>query len=72
MTTPAAAVPSPATLCAVLGRAPSVAEVSAALAGALSRLEPVDARPLVLDAATRDEVDRRIVHYRDPGWTWRR
>jgi len=72
MTARPAAVRSPATLRAVLGRAPSVAEVSAALAGSLSQLGPVDARPLMLDPGTRDEMDRRIAHYRDPAWTWRR
>ena len=72
MLAPASRVPPPATLRAILGRAPSVGEVHDALANALSRMHGTAALPLDLDPATRGTADRLADHYRDAAWTWRR
>jgi lipoate-protein ligase A len=63
---PVAPPPPPATLTALLGRAPTLGEVAEALKSALPSAEPLDAAP-VLEAA-------RILQprYEDPEWTWRR
>ena len=66
---PAPPPPRPATLRALLGRAPSLDEVAGALAAALG--DP-GAEPLQPDAAlSRDERELRAL-YDDPAWTWRR
>jgi lipoate-protein ligase A len=72
MLAPPSPVPPPATLRAILGRAPSVAEVYEALADAVARVDGVTARSLDLDAATRADAERLADHYRDARWTWRR
>ena len=65
---PAAA---PATLRALLGRAPAPDEVADALVAALRALEDPDASPLAdprLDAA----IAAAAIPFADPAWTWRR
>lgn len=74
---PGPPVPAPATLRAILGRAPSPDEIAAAIfgaAGSLAAGEPSTVAPLdpagcrALDAA----ADRRRPHYLGAEWTWRR
>jgi lipoate-protein ligase A len=72
MLAPPAPARPPATLRAILGRVPRVAELHDALADAVARVERVDTRPLELDATTRADTDRLADRYRDAGWTWRR
>lgn len=72
MIEPPAASPAPATLRAILGRAPAGAELHAALAGAVRTQEDGGAEPLDLDAETRADAARLAERYRDAAWTWRR
>ncbi len=72
-----APVPSPATLRTVLGRAPSAAEVAAALFGAalcLAGGAPADVAPLPPAAcpALDADADGRRPPFADDAWTWRR
>ena len=74
-----APVPEPATLRALLGRAPDPAEVAAALFAAAPCLAaPSDERaaPSPLDTASRAalaaDAERRRAGFADPAWTWRR
>ena len=64
---PAPAPPPPATLHALLGRAPSLDEVTGALCEVLTGAEPMKMDSALMDA-TRSASER----YRDPEWTWRR
>jgi lipoate-protein ligase A len=64
---PTPAPPPPATLHALMGRVPSLAEVAQALTAALPGAEPLDNDAALLCAAR--ELRAR---YQDPGWTWRR
>lgn len=72
MATPLTGVPAPATLRAILGRAPAGGELHAALADAVRAQADAAADPLELDDATRAEADRLAERYRDAAWTWRR
>ena len=65
-------VPPPATLRAVLGRAPSLDEVGAAVFAAVRALEDPHAAPLASDPTLDTEVLERRARYRDDAWTWRR
>jgi lipoate-protein ligase A len=71
-----AAAPPPATLRAILGRAPSAREMLDALAGAVASRHAAMPTVLELDARLEDETrrDARALadRYRDPAWTWRR
>ncbi len=71
-TTPALSIPAPATLRALLGRAPALREVADAIGEAIAAIEGARPTPLALDdrlcATMRAARDR----YRDPAWTWRR
>jgi lipoate-protein ligase A len=64
-------IPAPATLHALLGRAPDVGEVAAAMFDAVRELEDEDAVPLLEDEI-RDEGLVYVPHFLDEGWTWRR
>jgi lipoate-protein ligase A len=68
-TEPAAA---PATLRALLGSAPAVDDVAAALFGAVCRHEDPTASELVPDAGLLGRAARLRVRYEDVAWTWRR
>jgi lipoate-protein ligase A len=63
---PVTAPPPPATLRTLLGRAPSLEEVAAALAATLPR-----ARRLEIDPQLEEAARRASDRYRDPEWTWR-
>jgi lipoate-protein ligase A len=64
-------IPAPATLHALLGRAPGVAEVATAMFDAVRALEDEDAVTLLEDKI-RDEALAYVPHFLDEGWTWRR
>jgi lipoyl(octanoyl) transferase len=72
MTDKSPVTPRPATLRAILGRAPSRPEVHEALARAIESQSSVPPQPLELDALTRDDARRLAIRYRDADWTWRR
>lgn len=72
MRVPAETPPAPATLRSVLGRSPSLAEVSGALFGAVMRFADAEAEPLAEDEQLRRDAERLLERYRDPAWTWRR
>jgi lipoate-protein ligase A len=64
-------VPAPATLHALLGRAPDPAEVAEAMFDAVRALE--DERAIELDEGeVRDAALQHVSHFLDEGWTWRR
>jgi lipoate-protein ligase A len=68
-------IPQPATLAAVLGRTPTIEEVSAALLSAVRSLEDPDAivlNPADLDQSVRARASTLVVRYMDDDWTWRR
>ena len=64
-------VPVPATLHALLGRPPDVAEVASAMFDAVRLLEDADAIELDEDEV-RDAALEHVSHFLDEGWTWRR
>jgi lipoyl(octanoyl) transferase len=64
-------IPQPATLQALLGRSPGVAEVAGAMFAAVRSLEDEGATELT-EAEIRDETRTNIPHFLDEGWTWRR
>ena len=64
-------IPQPATLHALLGRSPDVAEVASAMFNAVRSLEDEDASELAEDEI-REETMSHIPHFLDEGWTWRR
>ena len=72
VTTPAPPATAPATLRAILGRAPSPNDVHDALARAIAGAFGLPAEPLELDPLTRDDARRLATRYRDAEWTWRR
>lgn len=61
----------PATLAALLGRAPGPAEVASAMFEAVRSLEDADATDLSEDEV-RAEALEHVPHFLDEGWTWRR
>jgi lipoate-protein ligase A len=63
---------APATLRALIGREPAVAEVAAALFDAVRRHEDRDATELRADVALLDLAMRLRPRYEDEAWTWRR
>jgi lipoate-protein ligase A len=65
------AIQAPATLHALLGRAPDVREVANAMFDAVRSLEDDGASHLV-ENEIRDETLRHVPHFLDEGWTWRR
>jgi lipoate-protein ligase A len=62
---------APATLTALLGRAPAVSEVASAMFDAVRLLEDQDASELSEDEV-RGEALERMPRFLDEGWTWRR
>jgi lipoate-protein ligase A len=62
----------PATLRALLGREPGVADVAAALFDAVRRHEDPDATEMTPDSALLALAARLRRRYEDRGWTWRR
>jgi lipoate-protein ligase A len=67
-----APIPSPATLEAILGRAPTPHDLAAALASAVRELEDPGVEPLQIDDAIRTCASALVVRYLDDAWTWRR
>jgi lipoate-protein ligase A len=61
----------PATLRALLGRSPEVAEVASAMFDAVRSLEDGDATELT-EGEIRGETMSNIPHFLDEAWTWRR
>jgi lipoate-protein ligase A len=70
--TPHASADRPATLSVLLGRAPLVSDVAAALFDAVRRHEDADASELEPDAELFDAAARLRPRYEDAAWTWRR
>ncbi|HXL86228.1 MAG TPA: hypothetical protein VN927_03420 [Gemmatimonadaceae bacterium] len=64
-------IAQPATLAALLGRAPDAAEVASAMFGAVRSLEDADATVLDEDEI-RAEALQHVPHFLDEDWTWRR
>lgn len=64
-------IPKPATLLETLGRSPSQAEVADALFAAVREFDPCTR---ILDQSTEllERANRRVAHYLDDSWTWRR
>jgi len=62
---------APATLHALLGRSPDVAEVASAMFDAVRSLEDADASELAEDEV-REETLQHVPHFLDEDWTWRR
>jgi lipoate-protein ligase A len=64
-------IPAPATLNALLGRAPDAEEVAIAMFGAVRELEDPQATELAEDDV-RGEALQGVPHFLDEDWTWRR
>ncbi len=64
-------IPRPATLHALLGRCPDIAEVAHAMFDAVRSREDQEAREMA-EEEIREETMSRIPHFLDEGWTWRR
>ena len=64
-------IAQPATLAALLGRAPEAAEVASAMFDAVRSLEDADATVLDEDEI-RAEALQHVPHFLDEDWTWRR
>jgi lipoate-protein ligase A len=64
-------IPRPATLHALLGRSPNVAEVASAMFDAVRSLEDEGATQMA-EEEIRAETMRHIPQFLDEGWTWRR
>ena len=64
-------IPQPATLHALLGRAPDPEEVANAMFGAVRSLEDVDAVEMAEDDVRSDAL-KLVPHYLNEDWTWRR
>src|SRR6202521_605073 len=64
-------IAQPATLAALLGRAPDAAEVATAMFDAVRSLEDADATVLDEDEI-RAEALQHVPHFLDEDWTWRR
>jgi lipoate-protein ligase A len=67
----AKSIPAPATLHALLGRAPDVEEIANAMFRAVRSLEDANASELAEDEI-REEALGYVPHFLDEGWTWRR
>jgi lipoate-protein ligase A len=64
-------MPQPATLSALLGRAPDPDEVASAMFDAVRALEDAEATELT-EADVRGEALKLVPHFLDEDWTWRR
>ena len=69
---PAPPPPPAATLRALLGRAPTAADLAAAVEDAIVTMEDPDASPLVVDTALERRIAMEREHFLDEQWTWRR
>jgi lipoate-protein ligase A len=65
------AIAQPATLAALLGRAPGVAEVASAMFDAVRSLEDAEATQLDEDEIRADAL-QHVPRFLDEDWTWRR
>lgn len=65
------AIPAPATLHALLGRAPNVEEVATAMFDAVRQIEDADAEELA-ESEIRGQALERVPHFLNEDWTWRR
>ncbi len=68
---PGAVIPKPATLHALLGRSPEIAEVASAMFAAVRSLEDEEATEMAEEEIC-DETARHIPHFLDEAWTWGR
>jgi lipoyl(octanoyl) transferase len=66
------AIPRPATLEALLGRAPSPSEVANAFVDTIHDTERTKPEPLAIDDELRARASALVVRYLDDAWTWRR
>jgi lipoate-protein ligase A len=66
-----ASIAAPATLHALLGRAPDALEIASAMFDAVREIEDPDATELAEDEV-RGEALERVPHFLDEDWTWRR
>ena len=64
-------IPRPATLQALLGRSPGIAEVASAMFDAVRSQEDEEATQMD-EEEIREETMSRIPHFLDEDWTWRR
>ena len=64
-------IPRPATLHALLGRSPEIAEVASAMFDAVRSLEDELATEMA-EEEIRGDTMTHIPHFLDEGWTWRR
>lgn len=64
-------IPRPATLHALLGRSPEIAEVASAMFDAVRSLEDEEATEMAEDEIHAETMSH-IPHFLDEGWTWRR
>ena len=69
---PGAAPPAAAALRALLGRAPTVSDLAAAVWHAIVTMEDPDASPLVVDSTLERRIAVERQHFLDEQWTWRR
>jgi hypothetical protein len=67
----AGSIPAPATLHALLGRAPAVTEIAEVMFDAVRELEDAAASDLDEDEI-RDDALVHVPHFLDEAWTWRR
>jgi lipoate-protein ligase A len=72
MREPAPPSPAPATLRAILGRAPTLDELADAMLAALRHLEDESVSRVTDDLGDDPERIALLARYRDPAWTWRR
>jgi hypothetical protein len=64
-------IPEPATLSALLGRAPDLDELAGVMFEAVRSLEDPDAMKID-EEELRNETLRHVPHFLDEAWTWRR
>jgi lipoyl(octanoyl) transferase len=64
-------IPRPATLHALLGRCPGIAEVASAMFDAVRSREDEEATEMA-EEEIREQTMSRIPHFLDDDWTWRR
>jgi len=69
---PPGTVPAPATLRALLGRAPGLEEMAACLLAAARALADPGAQQFEVERPVHDEADALSARYRSDAWTWRR
>ena len=70
--TPGPPPPAAASLSALLGHAPGVTDLAAAVRTAIVTMEDPDASPLVVDTTLERRIADERPHFLDEQWTWRR